>query len=84
MMWLRPCGTARCRSPLWGRPVRPSREEAEAAVRTLLAYTGDNPAREGLLETPRRVVAAFDEFYGGYRQDSAEVLTRVFEDVPGV
>ncbi len=62
---------------------KPSREEAEAAVRTLIAYTGDDPGREGLLETPRRVVAAYDEFYGGYRQDPAEVLTRVFEDVHG-
>ena len=62
---------------------RPSREEAEAAVRTLLAYTGDNPSREGLRDTPRRVVAAFDEFYGGYRLDAAEVLTRVFEEVHG-
>jgi GTP cyclohydrolase I len=64
-------------------PASPSREEAEAAVRTLLAYTGDDPSREGLLETPRRVVAAFDEFFGGYKQDPADVLTRVFEDVQG-
>ena len=62
---------------------RPSREEAEAAVRVLLAYTGDNPSREGLLETPRRVVAAYDEFYAGYSVDPADVLTRVFEDVNG-
>ncbi len=62
---------------------RPSRAEAEAAVRTLLAYTGDDPAREGLIETPRRVVAAFDEFYGGYDVDPAAVLTRVFEEVHG-
>jgi GTP cyclohydrolase I len=63
--------------------VRPSREDAETAVRTLLAYAGDDPSREGLLDTPRRVVAAYDEFYGGYRMDAAEVLTRVFEDVHG-
>lgn len=62
---------------------RPGRKEAEAAVRTLLAYIGEDPAREGLIETPRRVVAAFDEIYGGYRQDPAEILTRVFEDVHG-
>ena len=62
---------------------RPSREEAEAAVRTLLAYTGDDPTREGLLETPRRVVASFEEMYGGYHADPASVLTRVFEDVHG-
>ena len=62
---------------------KPSREEAEAAVRVLLAYSGDDPNREGLLDTPRRVVAAYDELYGGYRMDAAEVLTRVFEDVHG-
>ncbi len=62
---------------------RPTRAEAEAAVRTLLAYTGDDAAREGLIDTPRRVVAAFDEFYSGYASDPAEVLTRVFEDVHG-
>ena len=68
-----------------GQPLsmRPSRAEAEAAVRTLLGYIGDDPEREGLLETPRRVVAAFDEFYGGYKLDPADVLTRVFEDVHG-
>ena len=62
---------------------RPDRAEAEAAVRTLLAYIGEDPTREGLHETPRRVVTAFDEFYAGYRQDPAEVLTRVFADVQG-
>ena len=68
-----------------GQPlsVRPSREEAEAAVRTLLGYLGDDPDREGLVETPRRVVAAFEELYGGYKLDPADVLTRVFEDVHG-
>ena len=62
---------------------KPSREEAEAAVRVLLAYSGDDPNREGLRDTPRRVVASYDELYGGYRTDAAEVLTRVFEDVHG-
>ena len=62
---------------------QPSKQDAENAVRTLLAYIGEDPAREGLLDTPRRVVAAFDEFYAGYKQDPAEVLTRVFEDVHG-
>ena len=62
---------------------RPSREDAEAAVRTLIAYTGDDPNREGLLDTPRRVVKAYDEFYAGYRADVAETLTRVFEEVHG-
>ena len=63
--------------------VRPSREAAEAAVRTLLAYIGEDVDREGLLETPRRVVSAFEEFFAGYDQDPAAVLTRVFEDVSG-
>ena len=60
---------------------RPSREDAEAAVRTLIAWAGDDPAREGLVDTPRRVLAAYDEFYAGYRQNPAEALDRTFEDV---
>jgi len=60
---------------------RPSRDEAEAAVRTLLAYIGDNPAREGLLDTPKRVVSAFEELYGGYRESAAEVLDRTFGEM---
>ncbi len=47
---------------------KPSREEAEAAVRTLIAYAGDNPDREGLLDTPKRVVDAYEELYRGYRE----------------
>jgi GTP cyclohydrolase I len=62
---------------------RPSREEAEAAVRTLIAYTGDDPAREGLVDTPRRVVKAYDELYGGYRECPAEVLDRTFSETGG-
>ncbi len=62
---------------------RPTRDEAEAAVRTLLAYIGDNPEREGLLDTPRRVVRAFDELYGGYDRDGREDLARVFQEVGG-
>src|SRR5580692_6983343 len=57
---------------------RPSRAEAEAAVLTLLSYIGENPGREGLLDTPRRVVEAFDELYQGYHQCPAEVLDRTF------
>src|SRR5581483_9895818 len=60
---------------------RPSRETAEAAVRTLIAWAGDDPSREGLVDTPRRVLAAFEEFYAGYRQDPTEALERTFEDV---
>jgi len=62
---------------------RPAREEAEAAVRTLIAWAGDDPAREGLLDTPRRVVDAYDEFFSGYDGDPFDILTRTFEDVQG-
>jgi len=70
--------------PLSPAPVRhPSREEAEAAVRTLIAWAGDDPAREGLLETPARVVRAYEEFFAGYDQDAAKVLSKRFRDVSG-
>ena len=62
---------------------RPTREEAEAAVRVLLHWTGDDPYREGLRDTPKRVVKAFEEFFSGYREDAADVLSRVFEEVHG-
>jgi len=62
---------------------RPSAEEAEAAVRTLLAYTGDNPDREGLQGTPNRVVRAFDQWFSGYHEDPREVLRRTFKEVEG-
>lgn len=64
-------------------PVRPTETEAQAAVRTLIAWAGDDPTREGLLDTPRRVTAAYKEFYAGYDQDPAEVLNRTFGDVGG-
>src|SRR5712692_3218071 len=60
---------------------RPSRNEAEAAVRTLIAYIGDNPAREGLLDTPKRVVSAFEELYSGYRESPVDVLDRTFTEM---
>ena len=63
--------------------VRPTRQEAEAAVRTLLAWAGDNPQREGLLDTPRRVVEAYEELFAGYEADPDEALRRVFRDVEG-
>lgn len=65
------------------QPGRPSREEAEAAVRTLIAWAGDNPAREGLIDTPARVVDAYGELFGGYGQDPREVLSRTFREVGG-
>ena len=64
-------------------PERPTREEAEAAVRTLIAWTGDDPDREGLLDTPKRVVKAYQELFGGYDQDPEEHLQRTFEEVGG-
>ena len=64
-------------------PVLPTREEAEAAVRVLLRWAGDDPAREGLRDTPKRVAKAFEEFFSGYKQDATEVLSRVFEEVHG-
>ena len=62
---------------------RPSREDALAAVRTLLAWAGDNPDREGLLDTPQRVVDAYGEWFAGYTGDPAKELSRTFEDVQG-
>jgi GTP cyclohydrolase IA len=61
----------------------PSRAEAEAAVRTLIRYAGDDPSREGLRDTPGRVVEAYEEFFAGYGEDPAELLARTFEDVHG-
>ena len=64
-------------------PRRPSRQEAEAAVRTLLAWTGDDPGREGLKETPQRFVAALAEHFAGYREDPDEILACTFEEAHG-
>jgi len=62
---------------------RPSREEAMEAVRTLIAWAGDDPAREGLLDTPKRVVNAYKEWFEGYGEDPVKYLSRTFEDVQG-
>jgi GTP cyclohydrolase I len=62
---------------------RPSREEAEAAVRTLILWAGDDPTREGLLDTPRRVTKAYGELFSGYGEDAEDILDRVFEEVEG-
>ncbi len=62
---------------------RPSRAEAEAAVRTLLRWAGDDPGREGLVGTPDRVVRAYEEFFAGYDQDPGEILHRTFEETDG-
>ena len=59
----------------------PSREEAMRAVKTLIAWAGDNPDREGLIETPKRVVKAYEEFFEGYKIDPTEILSKTFEEV---
>ena len=65
------------------QPERPSTEEAEQAVRTLLAYAGENPDREGLIETPARVLRAYDELFAGYKADVKEILSKTFSEVGG-
>ena len=62
---------------------KPSRQDAEAAIRTLLRWAGDDPSREGLLETPNRVVRAYEEFFAGYDADPADMLSRTFEETDG-
>ena len=62
---------------------KPSREEAMEAVKTLISWAGDDPSREGLIETPKRVVKAYEEFFAGYGQDASKVLGKTFEDVNG-
>tara|TARA_B100001113_G_scaffold147541_1_gene120967 strand:+ start:800 stop:1423 length:624 start_codon:yes stop_codon:yes gene_type:complete len=65
------------------RDNKPSREEAMEAVKTLISWAGDDPSREGLIETPKRVVKAYEEFFAGYEQDALKVLGKTFEDVNG-
>jgi len=62
---------------------RPSRAEAEDAVRTLIRWAGDNPSRSGMLGTPARVARAYEEWFAGYREDPREYLSRTFEEVAG-
>jgi|TARA_B110000444_G_C18789849_1_gene571905 GTP cyclohydrolase I len=62
---------------------KPSRAEAEEAVKILISWAGDNPEREGLIETPKRVVKSYEEFYAGYDQDPESILSKVFEEVEG-
>lgn len=66
-----------------GDAPRPTREEAEDAVRTLIAWAGDDATREGLLDTPRRVLEAYEEMFAGYRQDATQMLARTFQEVGG-
>ncbi len=62
---------------------KPSRDEAEKAVHTLLRWAGDDPSREGLLDTPKRVAKAFEDWFSGYAQDPEDYLKRTFEEVEG-
>ena len=63
--------------------IKPTREEAMEAVKVMLAWAGDDPTREGLLETPKRVVKAYEEFFSGYNMDPDEILNKTFEEVAG-
>jgi GTP cyclohydrolase I len=78
---------ASVKSALRSTPVkitnRPTQAEAEEAVRTLLRWAGDNPSREGLLDTPKRVTKAYGEWFAGYEVDPQEILARTFEEVEG-
>ena len=65
-------------------PIKPTIEEAQEAVKTLILWAGDNPNREGLLETPKRVVNAYLDFFSGYNEDPKEVLGKNFDDVKKV
>lgn len=78
-------GAAKAIANLVERPqvVRPSRAEAEEAVRTLLRWAGDDPGREGLLGTPDRVVRSYEEFFAGYNEDAVALLERTFEEIDG-
>jgi GTP cyclohydrolase I len=62
---------------------RPSRAEVESAVRTIIRWTGEDPERDGLRETPARVTRAFEEFFSGYGQDPVEILKKTFEEIEG-
>jgi GTP cyclohydrolase I len=78
---LNPAPRPDCRSEPTAGAARPTREQAEEAVRTLIAFLGDDPDREGLLDTPRRVVSAFKELYSGYDARATDVLDRTFSEI---
>ena len=63
--------------------IKPSRDEALDAVKTLIKWAGDDPTREGLIETPDRVIRAYKEFFAGYEEDPEQVLEKTFEEVEG-
>ncbi len=85
----RPVADTKCDTSVFGKHEnghfveKPSREEAEAAIRTLLRWAGDNPDREGLVDTPARAVRAYEEWFKGYDKDPAEYLQRTFKEVEG-
>jgi GTP cyclohydrolase IA len=64
-------------------PGRPDRADVENAFRTIIRWTGDDPGREGLIETPARVARAFEEFFAGYAQDPAQILQKTFQEIDG-
>jgi len=66
-----------------GKPRKPSRKQAEEAVRTLLLWAGEDPGREGLLDTPKRVARAYEDWFSGYQEDPVRFLKRTFEEVEG-
>jgi GTP cyclohydrolase I len=70
-------------APLSATIAKPTREEAEKAIRTMLLWAGDDPSREGLLDTPARVVRAFEDWFSGYNEDPEEYMRRTFEEVEG-
>jgi len=78
-------GTVHALQPLQSlhRNGKPERAEVEAAVRTIIRWTGDDPDREGLIETPARVVRALEEFFGGYGEDPTGILQKSFEEIDG-
>ena len=70
-------------SPASEPPARPDRQAAEEVVRTLIRWAGDDPSREGLVDTPARVVRAYEEFFAGYLEDPVQILSRTFSEVDG-
>jgi GTP cyclohydrolase I len=75
--------SAASKSPVQKKWERPAREEAEKAVHTLLLWAGDDPDREGLIDTPARVAKAYEEWFAGYNEDPESYLSRTFEEVEG-
>jgi GTP cyclohydrolase I len=75
--------SAASKSPVQKKWKRPAREEAEKAVHTLLLWAGDDPDREGLIDTPARVAKAYEEWFAGYNEDPESYLSRTFEEVEG-